>query len=337
MNHNVTALFRQDTLNHDERQGPSKSNPGGGLSTKKRQLSKALPQIQFVNEADKMGAISIVDVLYFSGGKTAEERDRRIETYCNHEGMKILWTADFEILRWLPEHRDKIFDSTDVIAANSCYMRQLLSGYFEDSKIALLTDPVDTNISEGVKKRKKEIYACSQVMLEKGIDEVISLYRILGIGNHSERELNKVFIGSSETWGIPMKDTDSFQLELQLEEVCDNFHWSLPPLKVHEIARRAWILVSFARFESFGYSVAEAMLGGCHIFAIRHGAYLKRIEAGVITPIDNAIDARHKIKPFITDQEPIRNEAAIEYVHENYALPVFREQFRQIVGGLYGI
>ena len=319
----LTALFRDDANNFDTNQGPSTENPGGGLATKRRHLARALPNLTFVPNAESLGDVSIIDVLYFSGGGTEKTRDDRIKAYREHKGFKILWTSDFEIFRWLPVHREQIFDATDVIAGNSPYMKQLLEGYFDYKKVALLTDPIDTNTTQGEKKRNQSIYACSQIILEKGIDDVISLYKGLQTGTHAERSLQRVFIGSSSTWGVHIRDVDSFDLELKIEEICNDSIWSLPPIKVQEWANRSWIFVSFARFESFGYAMVEALLGGCHVFARHHLAYQDRIDAGVIKVVSNPMDARHHIRELIENSEPTQNEAGVQFVHDNYSFLVF--------------
>lgn len=337
MGNELTALFRSDAIHHDEKQGASAQNPGGGLSTKKKHLAKALPKINFIEHVEDMADITIVDVLYFSGGKTLEDKLERIDNYRKHKGVKILWTSDLEILRTLPEHRALILEATDCIAANSTYMLNLLSGCLINANVVLLTDPIDTASIESNTEREPIIYSCSQVLLEKGIDDIISLYKGLSTGTYEERQLQRLFIGSSESWGVTIRDTDSFDLEMQLESVCDH-QWSLTNEEVMAIARKALFYISFARYESFGYSVTEALLGGCHVFTRKHLAYQDRIDAGVVTAVDNPLDLRHKIKEHLAGSEPFkRNDAGIQYVHDNYSLPVFRRQFKDIVGEIYGI
>lgn len=337
MREKLTGLFRRDATIHNEKKGPSMKNPGGGLATKKKHLAKALPNMVFVKSASELGDVSIIDALYFSGGKTDKDRDDRIAAYKNHEGFKILWTSDFEMLRWRPEHREQILDATDVIAGNSHYMANLLRGYFDSREVVHLTDPMDTNVIPGHKTREKIIYGCSQIILEKGVDEIISLYKQLENGKHAERELQRLFVGSSSTWGTEIRDLDSFNLEMKLEAVCTKFHWSLPNAKVQQIAANAWIFVSFARFETFGYAMIEALLGGCHVWAYPHLAYKDRIDAGVVHIADNALDARHHISIFIEEHELTHNDDGAQFVRDNYALDVFRKQFKDIVGTIYGI
>ena len=332
---NITALFRSDAINYNQNEAPSVLNPGGGLSTKKKYLALAMPHIEFVTEAVDMGSISIVDVLYFSDGGTEDERDRRIKDYRRQSGFKILWTSDFEILRWLPKHREQILDATDIIAANSVYMKELLETYFNTNKVALLTDTIDTNVPDGQINRENIIYSCSNILLEKGIDDIISLYKAMRTGTPAERKMKKMFIGGSDSWGVEIREIDSFELELALEEVCD-----LQQMKnddVLALGRKALIYASFARFETFGYALVEAMLGGCWIFARPHLAYKDRIYAGVVISADSALEMRSEIQKFLGTGENKRNDTAIQFVHDNYSLDVFRRQFRDIVGDLYAI
>ena len=336
MQYNLTSLFREDAVHYDINDGPSMVNPGGGLSTKKHYLQLALPNMVFVSAPSKLENISIVDPLYFSGGNTDADRDERIESYRKHDGFTILWTSDFELLRWQPIHREQILDATDVIAGNSHFMFNLLTALFPNQTVVHLTDTIDTNVTQGNVDREKAIYACSQIVLEKGIDNVVSLFKRLAVGTNAERELKRHFIGSSSTWGCEIRDQDSFDLETQIEEVCQH-HWSMSNVDVRAFSREAWHFVSFTKFETFGYAMVEAMLGGCQIWAVPHLAYEDRIQAGVVTSVEHALDAQSKISDFIQNNEPKRNDAAIQFVHDNYSLDVFRKQFKNIVGGIYGI
>ena len=336
MRHNLTALFREDAVHHDRNKGPSMVNPGGGLSTKKYYLQLALPNMVFVSAPSELGNISIVDPLYFSGGNTDTDRDERIEAYRKHDGFTILWTSDFELLRWQPIHRKQVLDATDIIAGNSHVMFNILTAMFPNKTVVHLTDTIDTNVTQGNVDRKKNIYACSQIVLEKGIDKIVSLFKRLAVGTNAERELARHFIGSSSTWGCEIRDQDSFDLETQIEEVCQH-HWSMSNVDVRAFSREAWHFVSFSRFETFGYAMVEAMLGGCQIWAYPHLAYKDRIDAGVVNEVKNPLDAQQKIRDFIQNNKPTSNDDAIQFVHDNYGLDVFRKQFKEVIGGIYGI
>ena len=158
----------------------------------------------------------------------------------------------------------------------------------------------------------------------------------MSTGTQKERELNRMFIGSSSTWGLSIRDQVSFDLELELEGVCD-LQWSMPNIEVNQLARKALVYVSFARYETFGYAIVEAMLGGCHVFAIPHLAYKERIDAGIVTPVTDALDCRHKLKVFLEETNVQPNMDAVDFVHENYGLDVFQKQFKEILGLCHGI
>ena len=329
----LTALFRQDSISYKDSEGPTSKNPGGGLSTKKKYLQQALPKCDFVNAPSAFGKIAIVDVLYFSGGGSRETFDERIEKYTQaKDTLKILWTSDFEIFRWLPEDAEKILDATDVIGANSPYMFQLLS-YFK-TPVALLTDPINTDVKVGKKQRKRVIYSCSHIILEKGIQDVINLYQAL---TEAETDIQTVFIGSSETWGLGQDNLVAFDLEIDISEVANLHKESLPnPKVITDYANQAWCYISFARFETFGYGLVEALRGGCHVFASRHGAYQDKINAGVVIPL-TPNTAYETIASFIEHTEPTRNDAGIQFVRDMHSFDVFRKQLRDIIGRQYGI
>lgn len=331
LRHGISILFRIDAINFDITEGPSKKNPGGGLATKCIQVGKALPQAHMVIEANQLAAIGLVDPLYFSGGGTTDEFNRRIEDYRRSKALKILWTCDMEILRWSPEQREAILDATDIVAANSKYMYQVFKGYLKESEVALLTDPIEMLPTPPPDIREKEIYACSQIIYEKGISDVIEVFKSPALD-----ALQKTFIGSSETWGLSIRDKVSFELECEIS-ACSHHHESLAPNEVSEVANRAWIFLSFANYESFGYAMVEALRGGCYVFCKPHLAYQDRIDAGVAAPVATPEEAIEKLVSFTNEYSNVSNKAGMQFVHENYSLDVFRKQFQEIVGKLYGI
>lgn len=330
----VSFLFREDAVRHNLLEPPSASNPGGGLAIKRMQVERALPSANIIVEANQMSAISVVDVLYFSGGGTEDEFNRRVDEYCRHVGFKVLWTSDFEIFRWRPDQRERILDNTNLIAGNSVFMYELLSAYFGEGRVVLLTDPVDCDVLPGAKFRSPVIYSCSHIILEKGIGNVVELYKLLAA---NECVLERVFVGASDTWGMYIRDLTSFDLEVAIDGICDVHHVGLTHSDVMELARSASVYISFSGYETFGYAVVEAMLGGCHVFVSDHLAYRKRVDAGAVIQVSGASDAFAKIKELLACENVLQNEAAIQFVHDNYSFDVFRKQFRDVVGGLYAV
>ena len=334
MNLQVTGLFRKDAYTHNFMRPPSKDNPGGGLAKKTQQLARALPNIKFTNCITELADITIMESLWLSGFKVPEERREekkvfrnmmieRATAYANYQGYKILWTSDIESLRWDGEIREMIYDASDVIACNSPYMVDLLSVYAPIDKIALLTDPVDTRFINQ-REKTKTIYACSQIIIEKGIDEIIYLFDKM-----SDTDFERIFIGGTTVWGLEIKPTSTVRLDNALESICDKRNKAATQAEVAEIADDAYIFLSFAKFESFGYAMIEALLAGCWIFCGDHLVYQDR-PVRWFSDIEAAWTA---LNDFITEANLSKiNEEGRQFVIDNYSLPVFREQFLNIVG-----
>lgn len=325
----VTGLFRQSAIDHDRSQPPGKDNPGGGLAKKIHQLSLALPNIQMVSNLSHLGDITIMEPHSLTDFELPEGRDffemlkERAEMFAKYPGYKILWTSDVELFRFEGVIREMLVDGADIVAGNSQYMVDLLSAYVDPNKLALLTDPVDHKaVTPGVKE--PIIYGCSQVIVEKGISELVALYKELeGVG------LERHFVGSVNTWGVELKETVSCRLEKALGAVCDKHTKSIAANDMPSFASNAWCFTSFAGYESFGYAMIEALLAGCWVFCGDHPVYRDRPVKWFSSPVDASL----AIMDFVAEHDlQDINEEGRNFVIDNYALSVFRDQFRQIVG-----
>ena len=334
MNLQISGLFRKDAYTHDWTRPPGKDNPGGGLAKKAQQLMRALPNIKFTNCITELADITIMESLWLSGFEVPEERKdedkvfrnmliERAKAYADYPGYKILWTSDVESLRWDGEIREMVYDASDVIACNSQFMLDLLSVYAPTEKVALLTDPVDTRFINQ-KEKVKTIYACSQVIIEKGIDEIIYLFDKM-----SGSDFERVFVGGTTVWGLEIKPASSVRLDKALEIVTDRRNKAATQNEVSEIASDAYIFLSFANFESFGYAMIEALLAGCWVFCGDHLVYRDR-PVRWFSDIEVAWTA---LNDFITEVDLSKiNEEGRQFVVDNYSLPIFRQQFTDIVG-----
>lgn len=317
----VTASFRADATAHNRAQGASRKNAGGGLAMKAQQLQLALPALTFVSTVEDAGAIHITEQLYFSGD--ADLMEERIEAYQSSNAYKILWTSDLESFRWQGSQMRAVFDASDVIACNSAYMRDLFSVYVDASKLAVLTDPMDTNwVTPG--KKKRQIYGCSQVILQKGIADVVSLFAELGA-----LDIRRVFLGSPESWGLVINPESSYALDRQLYSVCDHRIEFASRADVKEVAAESWLFTSFARFESFGYAMIEALLAGCWVFCGDHSVYRDR-PVFWFSSVEKALVGMLEFMDTF-NLEDINDEGR-QFVMDNYSMDVFRGQFADIVG-----
>lgn len=321
----LTGLFREVDTNYDTSRGMSSKNPGGGVSVKIENLVRAMPTIRIVTDIADVGNITITEPLWFTA---SDDFNERVEAYQVYKGLKILWTSDLSFTKWKGEKREAILDATDVVAGNSPYMRDILSIYAED-KVAYLTDPFDIRQVEIQPVREHSIYANSHIIIEKGINDIIDIYTGLqGSG------LERIFIGSTDNWGMTINPETSHKLDAELEQVCDKRIRHASRADVMKVASNAWIGMSFARYETFGYSMIEALAGGCHVFCGKHLAYRDR----PVNICDSPLDAINKIEDFILEYDTthINNEGR-EYVREHYGLSKFREQLIGIIGSEIGI
>ena len=324
----LSAVFREVDVGYDASRGMSSENPGGGVSVKIENLVRAVPSIRVVTDIADAGNMTIIEPLWFSAGKGTDSFDARLEAYTAYKGFKILWTSDFAFTRWTGERREAVLDATDVVAGNSPYMEDVLSVYAKN-KTAYLTDPFDVRQIDVAPTRERSIYSNSQIIIEKGIDAIIEVFAGL-----SDTDLKRLFIGSTDNWGIEINPETSHRLDAQLEQVCDKRVRHASRSDVAAVSGSAWLSVFFAGYETFGYAMIEALAGGCWVFCGKHLAYRGR----PVTVCDSAADAVAEIKAFIGEHDVTDvNTAGREFVRETYGLDVFRQQLITIIGEKIGI
>ena len=322
----LTATFREDAVNHNPLAPPSETNPGGGVAQKARQLQLALPRLEFLPYLSQAGDIHMMEQLWFTRGNLSEElMMKRIEEYTECPAFKLLWTSDLECLRWRGVEREAIFDATDVICGNSKYMVNILRTYAPAHKVALLTDCIDTNSITPLVK-KKQIFGMSNVIIEKNIDAIVSIYQEL---KQNEVQLQLGYIGSSKVWGIPIRDSESRRLEMELANICDWVIEQANRPQVSQLCGESWGFVVDSRFDSFCYALMEALLGGCWAFCGNHKIY----DDLPVIRFSTTDEAVLKIMDKCNGDLSHINAEGRQFVHDNFSLDVFRRQFLQIVGG----
>ncbi len=321
-----TGLFRKVDADYDTSRGMSSQNPGGGVSVKIENLIRAVPSIRIITDIKDAGNILLIEPLWFTAGK--DDLDIRIDAYAAHNGFKILWTSDFTFTRWKGPEREAILDATDVVAGNSPYMQNILSVYAED-KTAYLTDPFDVRQIDVQPTRERSIYSNAQVIVEKGIDDIIEVF-----GGLAETDVKRIFIGSVDNWGMLINPDTSQFLDTELTQVCDKRIRHASRSDVYKVAGSAFLALFYAGYETFGYSMIEALAGGCWVFCGKHLAYRDR----PVFVCDSPVDALKRIQSYIIDCDLTKiNTEGREFVNENYGLDAFRKQLIGIIGREIGI
>lgn len=325
----LTGLFRELDIRNNPAIGPSLRNPGGGVARKAQQLQNAVPRLELVSDVSRLGEVSIIESLWFTGVQNLSEEVmwQRIEAYLESTSYKILWTSDLEFLRWMPSEREAIFDASDIVAGNSEYMVNLLRGYTDN--VALLTDPFDISMVQASQVREPILYGCSQVILEKGIEMLVEVFERAS----AFQELERLFIGSPAVWGLQLGAETSHELDVALSRVCDRRIRSAAPAEVFSVAGKAWLMASFSRYESFGYSVVEALAGGCYVFTGDHLVYREK----PVMWCRSVEEVFSRLQDFLVNNDRDgMNEGGRNFVEERYSPRVFREQLLAMVGRVFG-
>ena len=317
----LTGLFRRDALLFNPNQAMGKGNAGGGLAVKSLYLEAALPKLELISDISQIGSVNIAEALWFSHG--GESIKKNVELYASKtDTFKILWTSDFEVLRWTGENRQLVFDSSDVVCGNSPYMVNILKAYHHN--VALLTDPIDCSMFSPLVKQPV-LTGMSQVMIHKNIDTIINVFK--GLPN----TIRTQFIGSPNMWGMPIKEVVAQELDNYLHAVA---HDVIPGTNRSGVATalgHSWAYITDSGFDTFCYAMVESMLCGCWCFCGQHPVFKDRPCIKFSSPVD----AIQKIDKFFEEHPPGTsiNEEGRQFVIDNYSLEVFRNQFHELVGG----
>ena len=316
----IKAVFRDDHVEYNPQIRPGVKNHGGGVPTKISAIRKALPDIEIAPSIGDGADVNIVCPLWFEYDK--DPVNRRIDQYKSARGTKVLLCSDVSLLRFIGEERQELLDYTDVVACDSDYLTNLFKPLIPDT--VTLTEPIDCDEIKPLKKNNF-IFSMSQVSVHKNIDFVISVFEEL----IPKKNVSTMFIGSKNLWG-KSHDKGSGRLQSNLSRICDRYIPSANRKEVAEHVGSAWGYISDTKYDTFCFSLAEAMLAGCWCFCGTHPLYNGR--KGLIR-ISSADEAVVKIGEYLAKKKDLGiNEEARQYVIDNYSLDVFRGQLKEIIG-----
>ena len=320
---NISALFRADQAASDPLKPPSVRNPGGGVGVKLKYLKQAIPNISVVNDIDDVGDVVLIEALWLSSPEFRHEGfQQNLDRIERHPSFKILWTSDVVPLKWQGSERERVFDIVDGVAGNSEYFRDMIAVY---TPTVLLTDPV--NIDEIlIGDKSKSVFSMSNISLQKGISQLVEIY-----GKLRNVDFSKEFIGSSSLWGEPIDPVVSNEIETMLFNASDKVHQNLSHADMLSQTSEMFAFTGVTRYESFCYAMVFAMLAGCWCVCGDHPVYNER--DSVISRFGTVNEAVRLIKRVFDEHYPTPNEAARQFVIDNYSIDVFKNQFLNIVGG----
>ena len=315
----ITGIFRSDHAAYDANKRPGKDNSGGGVSVKITALRKISPDIYITGKLSEAGEVNIVCPLIFD--IASNPFNQLIDEYKAISGLKILLSSDVSLLRMTGEERNAILDATDVVACDSDYLVNLLKPVIPNA--VTLTEPVDTDAIVPLPK-DNFIFSMSQLATYKNIDLIIDVFTKL-----IESPINTKFIGSANTWGGDANKED-LKLQRALRAVTDAHIESANRAEVAQHVGTAWGYISDTKYDTFCFSLAEAMCAGCWCFCGTHPLYDDREGLFRFKTADEVVDSIN-----IAYEMPAEgkiNEEARQHVIDNYSFAVFKRQFTDILG-----
>ena len=332
MKKRLTALYRRIDTEVDKSLPAGIGNNGGGTTTKIYHMQRALPNLEIINNIEESGMVSVAEILWFHG-EGPEHVQQRVDDWSNLDAFKILMTSDVELFRLNGALREQIIDGSDVVACLTDYVLQLFQHF--SPKAQVLYDPIDIDmfkprVSDKSRPGKdREIYSAGQITLEKNVQMIAEIFDKISV----ESNLTKTYIGSRNLWAGNNRPEASAKLEADLCQVCDHLESEIPYTAMPERVGGIWGYVADTRYDFSSYSMTEAMACGCWIFTGRHLMYDERPGKRFNTSeeaVQHIIGQLQETPP----ESGIINEEARQFVVDQNSYDAFREQFKNIVGGI---
>ena len=333
MKKGLTALYRRIDTEVDKSRPAGLGNNGGGTTTKIYHMQRALPNLEIINNIADSGRVSIAEILWFHG-EGPDYVQQRVDDWSKLDAFKILMTSDVELFRLNGALREQIIDGSDAIACLTQYVEQMFKAF--TPKAQVLYDPIDIDMfkpktygTEPVFQKDREIYSAGQIALEKNVQMIAEIFDAIP----AEANLTKTYIGGRNLWAGNNRPEASAKLEADLSQVCDHLESEIAYTAIPERIGGIWGYIADTRYDFSSYSMTEAMGCGCWIFTGRHLMYDERPGKRFRT----AKEAVELIQSQLEETPPesgVINEEARQFVVDQNSYDAFREQFKNIVGGI---
>ena len=319
----LSALYRENDINHDVLKPSSGDNQGGGVAIQAWHLKRAIPSIEMLCDVEAVpDGICLTEALWLI---STQDLEARIESWAKLPALKILINNDVSILRFSRAITEQILDAADVLVTTSKYAQQMLS--FFDKEIHLLYDPLDIDMFiPAVKSRS--LYSSGQICYNKNPKMVTDIFNLLP----ASAGLAKNYIGSASVWGEGNDDATTLQTEL--ESAADNLFDKVSYINTPSYYRSQWGCVMDSRYDFSSFCMMEAMLCGCWFFAGQHVLYDER-------PVLRFSTAEEAIELIIKQLEETPpdagavNEEARQHIVDRNSYDRFRANLTELIGNLY--
>ena len=326
MKKRLTALYRDIDTDVDKSRPSGIGNNGGGTTTKIYHMTRALPVLEIINNIEDSGMVSIAEILWFHGAG-GDHVQQRVDDWSKLDAFKILMTSDVELFRLNGAIREQILDASDVVVCLTDYVLQLFQHF--TSKAQVLYDPIDIDMFKPSATKGREIYSAGQITPEKNVQMVSEIFDAIP----TDSNLTKTYIGGRNLWAGNNRPEASAKLEADLSQVCDHLESEIPYTAIPERIGGIWGYIADTRYDFSSYSMTEAMACGCWIFTGRHLLYDERPGKRFNT----SEEAVQHIMAQLQETPPesgVINEEARQFVVDQNSYDAFREQFKNIVGGV---
>ena len=151
----------------------------------------------------------------------------------------------------------------------------------------------------------------------KGMDVLLSAARLL---HDAHPEIHFLIVGGGEAGFVR-----EFKAQINAAQLDSHFHFLGWVENLPTLIASASLLVSAARQESFGLTVAEAMASGTPVVATRSGGpqeIIEHMQSGMLVPVDDPESLAHAIVDVLTNPDLVRrlSQNGVRRINENFTL-----------------
>ena len=252
--------------------------------------------------------------------KCREILHQRIDDVLNYKGRKFLLCSEMELLRMVPNVRDKLLGGIEGVMASCRYQSRLLR--MIGIKSTIVREPINEYLFYPNHK-KNQVVSVGSVKHVKGTQKIIDVFKAL-----EGKGIRRVFVGSPVTWGYlesgKMFKTD-MDLYNQLQEVCDEFYDAAPVTVIARILGESKLYLNFAPHETCSRTGMEAMLCGVGILAGDHPLWKE------YPCIKTGIDSVESCVELIMGADEIDSEFIRNWALDNISFKAFSRNIKNVL------
>ncbi|MDE0315354.1 MAG: hypothetical protein OXM61_10660 [Candidatus Poribacteria bacterium] len=306
----------------------SKTNPGGGISTKACRVFEAwkdwYDDVEMVEnwwDIQEPEAYLVVDPLAFSFTENINDTIRQYETHPAR--FKVLYGSELSALNIAYMHRERFFRTSDLVTTCCRFQEGVYQAL--GFKSARFCDPVPEEVFYNPNQQKElSLIACGSISDIKQSSKIVEIFKSL------KGKMELIYLGGADLWGDSVTEADI--MESEIRHLADKFYYNVPQATVAKIFARASCGIFDTAHETCSESNQEFLMAGGRCYYGLHALWNERPGVhGLDDPLQfvNAISS--ETNGFTQLPAEKKRKESEHWALENCSYNTFIEQWRDII------